>query len=203
MLPPAYGADVQTDPSGPRLETTRLVLRRWSEADREPFAALNADPEVMRYFPSTQTRRQSDAFADRIEAGFAADGFGLWALEVRGGAPFVGFTGIRRLPEPDPHAGNVEVGWRLAREAWGHGYAVEAARASVAYGFDQAGLDEIVSMTAVSNGPSRTVMERLGMLHDPGEDFDHPAVPQDSPLCRHVLYRLRRPDAVRDAGRRR
>jgi len=185
----AYRAAVT---AGPTLETPRLLLRRWTAADREPFAGMNADAEVMRYFPATLSRTQSDAFADRIQAAFDADGFGLWALEVRGGEPFVGFTGIWRLPESNPHAGKVEVGWRLARAAWGNGYTVEAARTAVAYGFDQAGLDEIVSMTAVANAPSRAVMERLGMLHDPAEDFDHPEVPQDSPLCRHVLYRLRR-----------
>lgn len=178
--------------AGPQLRTDRLLLRRWTDADREPFAAMSADPEVMRYFVAPQTRAETDAFVDRVEAGFAADGFGLWAVQVCDSAAFIGFTGIWRLPKANPHVGKVEVGWRLARAAWGDGYATEAARAALAYGFDVADLDEIVSMTAVANAPSRAVMERLGMTRDPADDFDHPAVPEGHPLRRHVLYRLRR-----------
>jgi len=166
------------------------VLRGWTAADRAPFGALNADPEVMRHFPTPLTREQSDAFADLVAERFAADGFGLWALEVVGGARFVGSTGIWRLREPHPYAGAVEAGWRLARSAWGRGYATEAARAAVAYGFDEVGLDEIVSTTSVSNVTSQAVMERLGMTRDPGDDYDHPSVPAGSPLRRHLLYRL-------------
>ncbi len=177
-----------------RLETERLVLRRWTNADRAPFAALNADPEVMRWFPAAMTRRESDGFVDRIEAGFDERGYGLWAVEVKGGEPFVGFTGLQPLNALVPYVG-IEVGWRLARPAWGHGYATEAARASVAYGFEVAGLAEIVSITSVGNTRSRAVMERLGMRHDPAEDFDHAAVPA-GPLRRHVLYRLATPGAV-------
>lgn len=187
---------IEVEP-GPALRTGRLLLRRWTEADRDPFAALCADPEVMCYFVAPQTRAECDAFVDRIEAGFAADGFGLWALQVRDGAPFVGFTGIWRLPAGNPHAGKVEVGWRLARAAWGRGYATEAARAAVVYGFHLAGLDEVVSMTAVTNARSRAVMERLGMTRDPADDFDHPAVPEGHRLRQHVLYRL-----GRSSGRR-
>lgn len=179
--------------AGPALATTRLLLRRWTDADREPFAALSSDPVVMRYFPSTHSRVRCHAFVDHVEAGFEAEGFGMWALEVKADEAFAGFTGIWRLPDSNPHAGAVEVGWRLARAHWRRGYATEAARAAIAYGFDEVGLDEIVSMTSVANTPSRAVMERVGMLHDPAEDFDHPAVPADSPLVRHVLYRLRRP----------
>ena len=175
---------------GDRIETARLVLRRWVDADREPFAALNADPLVMRYFPAPLSREQSDRMVDRIEEMFDQLGFGLWAIEVQG--EFLGFTGLAPLNSQVPHEG-IEVGWRLARSAWGHGYATEAARASVAYGFDQAGLDEIVSVTAVVNAPSRAVMERLGMVRDPADDFDHPVLPVGSPLRPHVLYRLRGP----------
>jgi RimJ/RimL family protein N-acetyltransferase len=177
---------VDTDP----LETARLVLRRWTAADRAPFAALNADPEVMRYFPGTLSRRQSDALADSIEATFERYGFGLWAVEVKGGPPFVGFTGLAPLNPLVPYPG-IEVGWRLARPAWGHGYATEAARASVAHGFGAAGLAEIVSVTAAVNTPSRAVMRRLGMVHDPAEDFDHAVLAVGSPLRKHVIYRLR------------
>lgn len=187
----------------PRLVTERLLLRPWKDADREPFAAMNADPEVMRYFESTQPTAASDAFVDRINAGFVAEGFGLWAVEIPGAAAFIGFTGIHRLPPGNPHAGKVEVGWRLAASAWGKGYATEAARAAVEYGFEVAGLDEIVSMTAVLNKPSRAVMERLGMTRDPDDDFDHPAVAGGNPMRRHVLYRLSNPGrADRGDGRR-
>lgn len=153
---------------------------------------MNADPEVMRYFVKPLTRVESDAFADRIQAGLAADGFGLWALEVTGGPAFIGYTGIWRLPATNPHAGKVEVGWRLRRGAWGNGYATEAGRTAMAYGFETVGLDEIVSMTAAANAPSRAVMERLGMTRDVADDFDHPEVPVGHPLRPHVLYRLRR-----------
>jgi RimJ/RimL family protein N-acetyltransferase len=171
--------------------TERLLLRGWRDGDRAAWAAMNADPEVMRYFPGTLSRRQSDALADSIEATFERYGFGLWAVEVKGGPPFVGFTGLAPLNPLVPYPG-VEVGWRLARLAWGHGYATEAARASVAHCFGTAGLTEIVSVTAEVNTPSRAVMRRLGMVHDPAEDFDHPVLPEGSPLRRHVLYRLRR-----------
>jgi len=174
-----------------RLETQRLVLRRWDESDREPFAVMNADPDVMRYFEAPLSRAQSEALVDRIGTVFASYGFGLWAVEVKGGPRFVGFTGLAPLNPLVPYPG-IEVGWRLARSAWGRGYATEAAQASLAYGFDVAGLDEIVSVTAVANSPSRAVMERLGMTHDPAEDFDHEALAPDSPLRRHVIYRLSR-----------
>lgn len=184
------------------LETARLVLRRWTAADRAPFAALNADPEVMRYFPEPLSAGQSDALADSIEATFEQYGFGLWAVEVKGGPPFIGFTGLAPLNPLVPYPG-IEVGWRLARPAWGHGYATEAARASLGYGFDAAGLAEIVSVTAEVNTPSRAVMRRLGMVHEPAEDFDHAGVPEGSPLRRHVIYRLRRrpsPDGRRSGS---
>ncbi|WP_245655925.1 GNAT family N-acetyltransferase [Microtetraspora fusca] len=170
------------------IETERLVLRRWRETDREPFAALNADPEVMEYFPSTLTKEQSDALADRLEAEFDECGFGLWAVELSG--EFIGFTGLS-VPRFTAHfTPCVEVGWRLARSAWGHGYASEAARAALDHGFGTIGLKEIVSFTAVVNTRSRRVMERIGMRHDPGGDFDHPALAEGSPLRRHVLYRI-------------
>ncbi|GIU89942.1 MAG: hypothetical protein KatS3mg010_1041 [Acidimicrobiia bacterium] len=150
--------------SGPvTLRTERLVLRPWRESDRVPYAALNADPEVMRYFPSTLTQAESDASVDRIVDGFARRGFGLWAVEVAGGAPFVGFVGLDEPAWEAHFTPCVEVGWRLARAHWGKGYATEAARAAVAFGFDVLGLDEIVSFTVPANSASRAVMERLGM----------------------------------------
>jgi ribosomal-protein-alanine N-acetyltransferase len=172
------------------LTTDRLSLRRWRLADREPFAALNADPEVMRHFPAPLTREQSDAFADRIEAAIEQQGWGLWALEEAGTGAFIGFTGLAR-PSFDAHfTPAVEIGWRLARGAWSRGYATEAARAAAAFAFDTLALEELVSFTAAGNGRSRAVMERLGMTRDPADDFDHPAVARGDPLERHVLYRL-------------
>jgi RimJ/RimL family protein N-acetyltransferase len=173
------------------LWTARLVLRQWREADLDPFAALNADPEVMRYFPAPLTREQSDALASHAQATIAREGWGLWAVETIEDAAFIGLVGLNR-PRFEAHfTPAVEVGWRLARSCWGKGYATEAARAAVAFGFDQLRLDEIVSFTAAVNERSWRVMERLGMVCNPAEDFDHPAVPE-GPLGKHVLYRLGR-----------
>ncbi len=172
------------------LRTERLLLRQWREEDREPWAAMNADPEVMRYFPSTQARAETDAAFDRISAGLAERGWGLWAVDLDG--EFLGFTGLA-VPRFDAHfTPATEIGWRFARHAWGHGYATEAARTVLAHAFDVLELPEVVSFTAVQNTPSRRVMERIGMAHDPADDFDHPSLAVDSPLRRHVLYRLRR-----------
>lgn len=176
------------------LTTDRLLLRRWHESDRAAFAALNADPEVMRYFPSTRTRAESDALVDRLDAAIEADGFGLWAVERRDSGAFVGFVGLSR-PTFDPAlVGQVEIGWRLAREAWGQGVATEAAREVVRFAFDPSGADlpALVSFTAATNEPSRRVMRRLGMTHDPADDFEHPALPRGHALRPHVLYRLSR-----------
>jgi RimJ/RimL family protein N-acetyltransferase len=174
------------------LLTRRLRLRRWREEDREPFAALNADPVVMRYFTDRLTRAESDGLVEKIEAGFERRGFGLWAVEVQATGCFVGFTGLAE-PGFDAHfTPAVEVGWRLAHSAWGHGYATEAAQAALAFGFEEVGLAEVVSFTTAGNVRSRRVMERLGMRRDPDDDFDHPGLPSGHPLGRHVLYRLDR-----------
>jgi RimJ/RimL family protein N-acetyltransferase len=165
------------------IRTERLVLRQWREDDREPFAALNADPVVMEHFPSTMTREQSDSFVDFNVATIDERGWGLWAVEADGA--FIGFVGLN---EPNFRPG-VEIGWRLARAAWGHGYATEAAQAVLAFAKDQLGLDEVISFTSTTNLRSQRVMERIGMTHDPADDFDHPRV-KDPRLRRHVLYRL-------------
>ncbi len=173
------------------LSTPRLTLRQWRSDDLEPFAALNADPEVMRFFPAALSREESDALATRARVGIDKRGWGLWAVEVAESSAFIGFVGLAE-PRFDAHfTPAVEVGWRLARSAWGKGYATEAGRAAVEHGFDELGLREIVSLTAVLNERSRRVMERLGMSHDPADDFDHPSV-LVGPLRPHVLYRLRR-----------
>lgn len=176
----------------PTLETERLLLRAWRDDDREPFALLNADPRVMEYLGATLTREQSDAFVVRIESGYAEHGFGLWAVEVKGGAPFIGFVGLS-VPRFSAHfTPCVEIGWRLGTAAWGHGYASEAARAALAFGFEKRELPEIVSFTTVANHRSRQVMERLGMRHRMQDDFGHPGLPAEHPLRPHVLYRLTR-----------
>src|SRR5690606_4543985 len=158
--------------------------------DRVPFAVMNRDPAVMEYFPAPLSRAESDAFVDRIEAAFDHDGFGLWAVEVAETGELIGFTGLSRAEFPAHFTPAVEIGWRLARPAWGHGYATEAARAVLAYAFDKLGLDDVVSFTAVPNLRSQAVMRRLGMCHDRADDFDHPRIADGHPLRRHVLYRL-------------
>ena len=174
------------------LTTGRLLLRHWRDDDRAPFAAMNADPRVMEHFPAPLSRLESDALIDEFEARFDPRGFGLWALERRDDGTFIGFTGLAAVPWEAHFTPAIEVGWRLAPEAWGHGYATEAAREAVRFGFEDAELDEIVSFTVPANVRSRAVMERLGMTHDPADDFDHPRLPVGHPLRRHVLYRIDR-----------
>ena len=170
--------------------TERLLLRRWRDADREAFAAMNADPEVMRHFPAPLDRWASDALVDRIEAHFERQGFGLWALEVASGGEFIGFTGLHPVPDGIPGAGDFEVGWRLARHAWHRGYATEAARAAVTVAFDHLGLPRLWSMTAVRNTASQAVMRRLGMV--PHAWYDHPHVGAGHPIHAQVAYVLDR-----------
>jgi ribosomal-protein-alanine N-acetyltransferase len=173
------------------LLTERLRLRRWLPDDREPFAAMNSDPRVMEHFPAALSRGESDALADRIEAHFDQHGFGGWAVEIPGTARFAGFIGLS-IPAFEAHfMPCVEIGWRLSAECWGRGYATEGARAALDFGFESLGLDEIVSFTVPANVRSRRVMERIGMSRQPGDDFDHPGLPQGHLLRRHVLYRLR------------
>ncbi len=175
------------------LRTDRLIMRRWQESDLEPFAALNADAHTMRFFPNTLDRAASDAMVDGIEARFDRQGFGLWALEIAESGEFIGFTGLNPMPAGVPGAGGMEVGWRLARSAWHHGYATEAATAAVDVAFNGAGLPEIFSMTAVLNEPSQAVMRRLSLTEY--ARFEHPRVPAGSPLRPHVAYRKVRPSA--------
>lgn len=174
------------------IKTERLVMRRWQDSDREPFAELNGDAETMQFFPSTMDRAASDGFVDRIEARFEQQGFGLWVLEIAAAGRFIGYTGLNPMPDGVPGAGGMEVGWRLRKDAWHHGYATEAARAALGVAFDGAGMDEIWSMTAILNEPSQAVMRRIGMTQF--GFFEHPSVPASSPLRPHVLYRIARPD---------
>jgi len=200
------------------IRTERLVLRRWRDADRAPFAAMNADPEVMAHFPEALTRQQSDEMVDRIEAGFARRGFGLWAVEVPDEIDFAGFIGLNVVPWTAHFTPAVEIGWRLARPAWGHGYATEGATAALAYAFAEvlrvdddfvvrtvadggSQLAEVVSFTTPANRRSRRVMEQIGLHHDPADDFDNPRQPPlPAHLLHHVLYRLRREELTPRGG---
>ncbi len=166
----------------------RVLLRQWRDDDRGPYAAINADPEVMHYLDGPRSREESDGTVDWASGLIAERGWGLWAVEVIGGPSFIGVTGLN---ETDVFPGAIEVSWKLGREHWGQGYATEAAQEAVRFGFEQLALDEIVSMTVPANVRSRHVMKRLGMTHDPNDDFERPGLPPE--LTRHVLYRLRRP----------
>lgn len=175
----------------PEIATARLRLRAWRDDDRPAFAALNADRRVMEHFPKLLTREESDALFDRIQRHFAEHGFGLWAVEAEGVAPLVGFVGLNVPTFEAPFTPCVEIGWRLAAEHWGRGYATEAARAALDFAFGPLDLPEVVSFTVPANARSRAVMHRLGMMRREEEDFDHPALAEGHPLRRHVLYRLR------------
>lgn len=177
----------------PILTTDRLILRRWRDSDRELFARMNADPRVMEFFAERLSRERSDALLDRAERHFGEHGFGPCAAEFRADGTFIGFIGLS-IPSFQIHSTScVEIGWRLAADYWGQGLATEGARATLRYGFEVLGLEEIVSFTVPANTRSRRVMEKLGMTHNPADDFDHPLLPVGHPLERHVLYRLRRP----------
>lgn len=173
------------------MTTERLTLRCFTSADRDVFAALNADPRVMRHFPATLGRGESDALLQRIERHFSEHGFGLYAAQLNATGECLGFIGLS-VPTFEAHfTPCVEIGWRLRAEHWGQGLATEGARAVVDHAFTQLGLRELVALTVPANRPSRRVMEKLGFQHDPAEDFYHPRLPAGHPLRPHVLYRLR------------
>ena len=172
------------------LTTQRLILRHWRESDRDPFAQMNADAEVMEYFPAPLARQESDAMIGRMKRHHQDYGFGLWAVEEAATHAFVGLIGLNMTKFQAHFTPAVEVGWRLAHPFWGKGYATEGARKVISYGFDVIGLTEIVSFTATSNQRSIAVMKRLGMTSQETDDFDHPHLPPGHVLQRHVLYRL-------------
>lgn len=174
------------------LETERLLIRPWEDRDLEAFAVMNADPDVMRYFPSPLSRQESDALVKRAREKTQTDGFCFSPVVLKETDQFLGFVGLSRpsYPKPLPFDPCVEIGWRLARFAWGFGYASEAARAWLGFGYETLGLSEIVSFTAVDNGPSQRVMQRLGMGRNTADDFLHPMLAPDHALAPHVLYRL-------------
>jgi RimJ/RimL family protein N-acetyltransferase len=174
------------------LATVRLKLRHWSPADLAPFAALNADPAVMEFMPGRLSREASNAAAAQAQARIEREGFGLWAVEVRDGPPFIGYVGLQ-VPSFEAHfTPCVEIGWRLAREAWGHGYATEAARACLRHAFSTLALPEVLAFTVPANLRSQAVMQRLGMTLDPAGAFEHPRLPERHALRPHLLYRLTR-----------
>ena len=171
-------------------ETERLILRHWLPSDRQPFSQLNADARVMEFMPTILTSQESDVLADRIEAHLREHGFGLCAAELRRDHSFIGFIGLA-VPSFKAHfTPCVEIGWRLSADYWGHGLATEGAREIVRYASEELRLQSLVSLTVPGNTRSRRVMEKLGMTHNPADDFDHPALPEGHPLRRHVLYRM-------------
>lgn len=174
------------------LETDRLILRQWRNADRAPFAALCADPEVMACFPAPLTRTESDAMVDRCTDLIAERGWGPWAVEAKAAGTCIGLIGLHVPAATLPFSPCVEISWRLARAWWGQGLASEGARAALGFGFGELGLDEIVAFTTLANVRSQALMARLGMARDDAGDFDHPALPTGHPLLRHCLYRLPR-----------
>lgn len=177
----------------PIIQTERLILRQWCEEDLEPFAMVNADPRVMEYFPAVLSREESDQMMKRMQTKIKERGWGWWAVSLKAEKKFIGFIGLNDIEQatfPVHFAPAVEVGWRLGFPFWGKGYATEGALACLKYGFETLHLREIVSFTAKQNMRSRAVMERIGMHYDPNDDFDHPKLPREHQLSRHVLYRI-------------
>ncbi|MGH9305362.1 MAG: GNAT family N-acetyltransferase [Acidimicrobiales bacterium] len=182
----------QTAPP-PALASGRVLLRPWRPDDRDPFAAINADPEVMEHFPGVLSKGESDVLADRMARALVERGWGLWAAELAETGVFMGFVGLNPTPFEAAFTPATEIGWRLARPYWGHGLATEAARTVLGHAFENLGSDEIVSFTTTANHRSRRVMAKLGMSHVESDDFDHPGLAAGHPQRRHVLYRISRP----------
>lgn len=172
-----------------RLETRRLLLRTWQTQDAEALFNINQDPKVMAFFPSLQDRTTTQAFIARMQTQFAQRGYCLYAVERKDTQEFIGFTGLSYTDFPADFTPATEMGWRIGHQHWGYGYATEAATAVLHEAFYQHNLDCIVSFTTVHNQRSRRVMEKIGLVYQAGQDFNHPYVPADSPLVRHVLYR--------------
>lgn len=176
------------------IETERLLLRTWSDHDRAPFAIMNADPDVREFFPTLLTRKESDASIDRFQESQMRDGFCFWAAELRETPGLIGFVGLQRMSFELPRVSQpaVEIGWRLTPEVWGQGLATEGARAVLHFAFEKIYLAEVVAITVPQNLRSRGVMKKLGMRHDPKDDFENPGIVEGHPLRPHVLYRLKR-----------
>jgi ribosomal-protein-alanine N-acetyltransferase len=179
------------------LQTERLILRRWQDSDREPFAEMNADPRVMEFFSDVLTREESDRLIESIESHFDNRGFGLFATELKAEQKLIGFIGLHVASFQAHFTPCVEIGWRIAAPYWGKGLATEGSREVIRYAFEWLRLESLVSFTVPENVASRRLMEKLGMTHDPAEDFDHPKLPEGHRLRRHVLYRLKNPALIR------
>ena len=175
------------------LETDRLMLRQWIETDFEGFCEMNADPEVMRYFPSTLNESECNDFISKMSSLIRERGWGFWAVEIKANKEVIGFVGLNSPRTQLPFSPCVEVGWRLHKKYWGFGYATEAGKKSLEYGFSQLDLNEIVAFTTETNANSRKVMERLGMRNT-GENFHFPDLPPEHPLSEHVLYKITKSD---------
>lgn len=175
-----------------QLETSRLILRQWQASDLDAFAHLNADPEVMLYFPSTLSKQQSDLLAEKFQQFIASYGWGMWAVELKENHQFIGFVGLADQPEKFSFSPCVEIGWRIDQRYWNKGYATEAAQVCLTFAFEQLTLNQIVAFTVVSNQPSEKVMQRLGMHYV--SSFKHPALDEQDPLAEHVLYRIANPN---------
>lgn len=188
---------LRTFASPVEIRTPRLLLRQWKDSDLDAWCAMNADAEVRKFFPSVHTRADAEGEAGRIRAGIAQRGWGMWALEVPGVEAFVGFVGLNAPGFPAPWQPAVEIGWRLKRDAWGHGYATEAAAASLQFAFQQLELPQVIALSVRTNTPSHNVMTRVGMTPWPGMEFDHPRVPADWPLKEHIVHRITRDDWLR------
>ena len=180
---------IQQKYSCPILQSNRLLLRQWTDSDLVPFAALNADPDVMAYFPAMLSSTESDRFAASIRSLIQQRGWGLWAVEVTGQAAFIGFVGLHMPTNNLPCSPCVEIGWRLAKAHWGKGYASEAAKVALAYAFEELELAEVLSFTATANQRSEPVMKKIGMLNT-GKNFKHPDINAEHPLCEHLLYKI-------------
>lgn len=181
------------------IETDRLILRGWRDADVAPFHAMGNDPDVMRFLGPPMTLGDAESARDRMNAVLAEHGYCFWAVERKADGGFLGFCGVKPGPDGTPIAGELEIGWRLRRDAWGMGYAREAAEAAIAWAWANTDVPGIAAVTATGNANSWGLMLRLGMQRDHGDDFDHPAVPDGSPLKRHIVYRLARPVTSRPA----
>lgn len=171
------------------IETERLILRRFKDEDQRPFAQLNGDPEVMRYFPTPLTAQQSNELATEINRRIDANGYGFWAAERKEDNVFIGFVGLNKTGDKLPFPPTVEIGWRLDKPYWGKGYASEAAKASLKFAFETLKLPEVISFTAILNKPSQKVMTRIGMKHE-GDFFDHPMLADGHCLKPHIIYKI-------------
>ena len=178
---------------GPTIETERLILRPWRDDDVVPWIAMSADPRVMEFFPAVMPADEAAETATRVRENLARRGFGWWAIEVKDGAPFAGVIALQMVPFEAPFTPAMEVGWRLAFDQWNKGYATEGAAAALRFAFGDLAQREVVAMTAAINLRSQRVMQRLGMTRDPADDFDHPRLPREHRLHRHVLYRIAAP----------